>query len=76
MTELTQESLEKVLLDMAHMVNSRGEVFTIRPKHLIVSPVMFRSLMYRTPIRMARGLRGRKRALYGRSKPLMWRVGL
>lgn len=74
MTALTHESLEAVLLDMAHMVTSRGEVIRIRPKHLIIPPVMYRSLMYRTPIRKARGIRGRKKALYGRSKPLIWKV--
>ena len=72
MTELTEESLEKVLLDMAFMINSQGETFVIRPKQLIVPPAIFRTMMYRTPIKMAKGIRGRKRALYWRSKPPMW----
>jgi hypothetical protein len=73
-TDLTQESLEKVLLDIAFMVNSQDETFVIRPKHLIVPPAIFCIMMYRTPIKMARGVRGRKRALYWRSKPIMWKL--
>ena len=74
MTDLTHESLEKVLLDMAFMVNSQGETVVIRPKHLIVPPAIFRTMMYRTPIKMARSVRGRKRALYWRSKPMAWKL--
>jgi hypothetical protein len=73
-TDLTQESLEKLLLDIAFIVNSPNETFVIRPKHLIVPPAIFCIMMYRTPIKRVRGVRNRKRALYWRSKPTMWKL--
>ena len=40
MNTLFETSLEALLLEMAHMVNSRGDVYAIRPKHLIAPPSM------------------------------------
>ena len=72
MTELTQESLERALMEMVGHLESMEERIILRPTHLIIPPAIYRKLMWRSPIRKARGIRGRKRALYGRSKPLMW----
>jgi hypothetical protein len=71
---MDEESLEAMLLDMAHMVNSRGDVFIIKPKHLIVPPAIYRRLMWRPPIRKARNIRGRKRALSRRPTPVLWKM--
>lgn len=72
MTELTQESLERLLMNLKKHIDEVGDRISVIPKYLIVPPAIFRTMMYRTPIKMAKGIRGRKRALYWRSKPPMW----
>ena len=72
MSELTQESLEKALMEMTGLIEAMGERVALKPTRLIVPPFMFRNMMYRAPVRKARGIRGRKRALYWRSRPIIW----
>lgn len=74
MNTLFETSLEAMLLEMAHMVDSRGDVYSIRPKHLIAPPSMIRSLVWRPPIRKSRSMRGRKRALSRRPAPVLWKM--
>lgn len=70
MIELTKESLEKLILDFQERINT----IALKPTKLIAPPATYRRLMYRTPVKKSKGIRGRKRALYGRSNPLMWRL--
>lgn len=72
MTELTQESLEQLLTNLARHIDEVGERISLIPKHLVVPPTIYRKLVYRSPVKKARGIRGRKRALYWRSKPTLW----
>lgn len=51
-----------------------NDVFIIKPKHLIVPPAIYRRLMWRPPIRKARNIRGRKRALSRRPTPVLWKM--
>ena len=76
MTELTEESLTATLERLAAMVMDTEQRMTLRPTHLIISPAMYRRLMWRPPIKKARGIRGRKRAIARRAKPAMWGMGL
>jgi len=74
MTALTEESLEQALMQMAGHIEAMEERIALRPTHLIVSPAIFRNLMWRPPIRKARGVRGRKRALSKRPAPMFWKM--
>ena len=69
---MNERLLEEALQELAQKVESMEALITLRPSHLIVPPVVYRTLMWRSPIRKAKGIRGRKRALYWRTKPLMW----
>ena len=71
MTVLTEDSLTRALEQLAGMVDDAEKRITLRPSHLIMPPYMYRKLMWRSPVRKAKGIRGRKRALYWRSKPMM-----
>lgn len=74
MTALTEESLERLLLNLMGHIDEVGERISLIPKHLIVPPAIFRNLMWRPPIRKARCMRGRKRALSRRPAPLLWKM--
>lgn len=70
MTDLTQESLESALSNLANMLDDAANRITARPTHLIVPPSMLRHslkiLYYKPPIRRVSGTRKRKLALYWR----------
>ena len=72
MTDLTQDSLEKICLDMAFMINSGGETTVIKPKQLIVPLGMFklaRNIMFPHYIlKRRKGVRGRAMTLKWRRK--------
>ena len=74
LTVLTEQSLEEALMQMAGHLEAMEERISLRPTHLIVPPVIFSNLMYRTPIRKVNGIRKRKRALYWRSTPKLWKL--
>ena len=74
MTTLTLESLEQALMQMAGHIEAMEERIALRPMHLIVPPAIFRNLMWRPPIRKARGMRGRKRAVSRRPAPVLWKM--
>jgi len=72
MTELTQASLEAILLDMAHMVTSEGKVIRIRPKVLIIPFGQYktaRKVLYpHKVLKRRKGIRGRIYTLKWRRK--------
>lgn len=74
MTALTEESLERALMQMAGCIEAMEERIALRPTHLIMPPSMHRLLMWRPPIRKARGIRGRKRAIARRPAPMLWKM--
>lgn len=74
MTELTEESLTATLEKLAAMVVGTEQRMILRPTHLIISPAIYNRLMWRPPIKKARGIRGRKRAIARRTKPAMWQM--
>ena len=74
MSDLTQENLEQMLLNLARHVDEVGDRVSLIPKYLIVSPVALRHLLWRPPIRMTRGIRGRKRAISRREAPVLWKT--
>ena len=70
MTDLTQESLEDALSNLANMLESAADRITARPTHLIVPPSMLKQALkvmyYKPPIKRVTGRRKRKLALYWR----------
>jgi len=72
MTELTQNSLEGILLDMAFTINSRGETMTWRPTQLLVQPHMYKAarriLWPHNVLKHRKGARGRAMTLKWRRK--------
>ena len=74
MTDLTVESLEQAIMEIHSHLNSRTETIGLRPTKLIVSPSINRHLKWRSPIKMASGVRGRKKAMYSRTMPLIWKI--
>ena len=65
MTALTQATLENALIDVWSMV--KGNRIALKPNKLIVSPAMYRTLMWRPALHKARGVRGRKQAMKRRA---------
>ncbi len=74
MTELTEESLTATLERLAAMIEDTEQRMTLRPKHLIIPPAIYRRLMWRSPIKKARSVRGRKKAIYNRTQPALWKM--
>lgn len=74
MTALTEESLEQALMQMAVHIDAMEDRIALRASHLIVPPAILRNLMWRPPIRKAKGIRGRKRALSRRPAPVLWKM--
>lgn len=74
MTALTEESLTATLERLASMVLDAEQRMSLRPKHLIIPPAIYRRLMWRPPIKKARGIRGRKRAINKRTQPALWKM--
>lgn len=65
MTALTQDALEKALIDVMSMVE--GNRIALKPTKLIVSPSMYRTLMWRPTLQKIRGARGRRKAMKRRA---------
>lgn len=67
--DLTLEGLEKALLEM---IGDPEKVFGIKPTKIIIHPEAYKDVMrvlyWKPPIRKARGMRARKRALYWRAQ--------
>lgn len=74
MTELTQESLETLLLDLMQNMDAMVERYALRPTQLIVPPAILNRLMRRPPLARRRGPRGRRLALKLRARPQLWRM--
>jgi len=72
MAELTQDSLEGMLMQMAGHINSMEERIVLKPTMLIISSKIYRFLMWLPPVAKRRGVRGRKRALMQRGCPRIW----
>lgn len=62
---LTQDTLEKALIDVMSMVE--GSRISLKPTKLIVSPSMYRTLMWRPALQKIRGAKGRKKAMKRRA---------
>jgi hypothetical protein len=71
---LTEASLEQAIMEIMGMVNDSGQRIDLKPTKLIVSYSMLRDLMYLPPIKKARGMRKRKRALTRRGGTLFWKL--
>jgi hypothetical protein len=70
MTDLSEKSLDDVLVKLANILENQADRITARPSHLIVQPNILRQalkiLYYKPPIRRVSGARKRKLALYWR----------
>lgn len=71
---LTEASLEQAIMEIMRMVDDSGKRIAVKPTKLIVSYSMLRDLMYLPPIKKARGMRKRKRALTRRGGTLFWKL--
>lgn len=76
MTELTEDSLTAALEQLAGMIEDTEQRMVLRPSHLIVPPAILNRLLYRPPIAIRRGPRGRRLAMKLRARPSLWRMGL
>lgn len=65
MNALTQSTLENALIDVWSMV--KGNRIALKPNKLIVSPSMYRTLMWRPALHKACGVRGKKQAMKRRA---------
>lgn len=74
MIALTEASLEQMILNIQGHLDDSKERIALRPTKLIMAPFMYRSLCYRRPVRKARGVRGRKRALAKRRVSLYMKL--
>ncbi len=72
MSELTEANLEAILLEMAQMVDDRGEVIRLRPTTILVPHGMqkhVRKIAYpHNILKRHKGVRGRTRTLKWRRK--------
>jgi hypothetical protein len=66
--------LSNALEEVAAVLDSRSQRLSLSPTCLLVSPVVHRRLMWRSPIQKSGSVRKRKKMIYKRSRPMIWKM--
>jgi hypothetical protein len=66
--------LSNALEEVAAVLEGSSQKLFLSPTRLIVSPVIYKQFMWRSPIQKAGSVRKRKKAIYSRSRPMLWKL--